>query len=496
MPDILLVDDDRVILEAIGKMLARHFSIAGLAANGKEALDILANAHVDAILTDISMPVMNGLELIEHVSRRYRNLPVVVLSNYDDFIFIKEAMRLGAADYLRKGDLDEESTAQTLMAVLGGEGVSAKASLQSVQRIEQQHFWQRVISGAPVSEERAFALLSGYEGQSCVFITIRFQVPPEAGMARRLSVRLAQAGDVEWMILMPDTWLMLAWRDAVSQQAIVNMRSQLLIRAISTLNECAQDAPYYILYDECTGYRQLVRHVRQTGEKLSCAFYEGYRKSAAFQDARTPRAVDEAFFTQWGEGLGECIRLQPENFSDVMEDFFRDVTAQCFFPAELLNRAYILLIKLMDIARNRTGEVPQSAEFLQIKTMALLKAVFSEVLIGAIQQGEAKPRRTEIIKAEAFIHKHYTEDLTLEQVAAVAAMSRTHFSAMFKKETGYTFVEYINHYRIERAKKHLMSENYKVYEIAGLVGISDYRYFCRLFRRYTGKQPTDYKYNI
>lgn len=494
MYDILLVDDDRVLLEAIGKMLSHRFRVAGLAANGKEALNILEHTHVDVLLTDISMPVMNGLELIARVTKERPEMKIAVLSNYDDFIFIKEAMRMGAVDYLRKGDLDEETIMQALLSMFGKD--SEPARLENVRRIEQQHFWEQLMRGA-VSVDAAAGFLARKENVCCILVAVRFKWPPDAETARRLLKQLPRPdGGGEWLAIAEDTWLLPAWQDTVSRQTLANLRAQLLIRVLSALNETAQKAPYYALYADVSSIHLLVKRAAQIKEGLEEAFYAGFLKSAALSESGAHKPVDDAFFARWEARLLESLRFQPEAFAGEFEEFFGALYQARFFPAEVLHHCYILLIKLLDSIRGEPVELPEMGDFLQTKTLQELKAAMSLALSHSAKLSGGVPKRTEIANVMAYIHKHYAEALTVDAVADIANMSRTHFSALFKMETGQTFVEYVNHYRIERAKKHLMSESYRVHEIAELVGIADYRYFCKLFRRYTGKQPKDYKYNV
>lgn len=92
-----------------------------------------------------------------------------------------------------------------------------------------------------------------------------------------------------------------------------------------------------------------------------------------------------------------------------------------------------------------------------------------------------------------YIHEHYKEQLTLNDVAEHVYVSTSYLSRMFKKELGKNFVDYLNGLRIEKAKELLMDPKYKTYEIAELVGIPDAHYFSRLFKKYEGLSPTEYR---
>ena len=92
-----------------------------------------------------------------------------------------------------------------------------------------------------------------------------------------------------------------------------------------------------------------------------------------------------------------------------------------------------------------------------------------------------------------FVDKHFAEQITLNDVSKSIFVSTYYASRIFKKETGKNFVDYLNEVRIEKAKDFLKDVQYKIYEVADLTGITDAHYFSRLFRKYTGKTPSEYR---
>lgn len=95
--------------------------------------------------------------------------------------------------------------------------------------------------------------------------------------------------------------------------------------------------------------------------------------------------------------------------------------------------------------------------------------------------------------AVEYLEAHYSEPITLNDVAEKLYVSTYYLSRMFKKELNKNFVDYLNEIRINRAKELLMDVRYKTYEIADAIGISDPHYFSKLFKKYVGITPTEYK---
>lgn len=115
--DVLIVDDDLLTRQGLMKIMPWHefkMQVVGEAGNGLEALQFLKGHHVDLVLCDLEMPVMQGLEFIEKASSLYPDIYFVVLTIYTDFVKIQQALRLGAIDYIAKTSLDRESYSKTL----------------------------------------------------------------------------------------------------------------------------------------------------------------------------------------------------------------------------------------------------------------------------------------------------------------------------------------------------------------------------------------------
>ncbi len=94
-----------------------------------------------------------------------------------------------------------------------------------------------------------------------------------------------------------------------------------------------------------------------------------------------------------------------------------------------------------------------------------------------------------------YIDEHYTENITLTSMAEIVYANASYLGYLFKKELGVSCVEYVNQKRIDRAARYLLETNMKVYEIMDDVGITDKNYFLRLFKKYKGKTPTEYRKN-
>ena len=119
---ILIVEDEPILrqgLEVLGDWGKNGLILIGSVQNGREALELMATELPDIIITDIMMPVMDGIELIKRVKIHYPEVEIIVLSNYSDFQYVRQAMKAGAADYLLKVQIDFDSLLDVVNKVGG-----------------------------------------------------------------------------------------------------------------------------------------------------------------------------------------------------------------------------------------------------------------------------------------------------------------------------------------------------------------------------------------
>jgi two-component system response regulator YesN len=169
MYNVLIVDDEVMIKRSLTKLIngSRHgFQVGGEAEDGSEALVLCERLKPDLIITDISMPVMDGLELIEEIRSRGQETEIVILSGYDDFGYAQQAMRYGIMDYVLKPLRQEQL-----------EGILAKSAikLDSKGRSHQERgrrLWECRSTAALVAEHlwmvrepEALGLLTDYSHQ-------------------------------------------------------------------------------------------------------------------------------------------------------------------------------------------------------------------------------------------------------------------------------------------------------------------------------------------
>ena len=153
----LIVDDDflvRMFLKQLTDWEAAGFLLTEDACNGKEALSVLEKDMPELIITDLSMPVMDGVSLIQRVRELSADICIVVLSCHDEFEYVKEAMRSGADEYILKNYLDEAA----LLRVL--DSVRAKLDQTAAVRQEKSELQRLAKKGTELLLQELLEVLS------------------------------------------------------------------------------------------------------------------------------------------------------------------------------------------------------------------------------------------------------------------------------------------------------------------------------------------------
>jgi two-component system response regulator YesN len=100
---VIIIDDEpwtREVIKTLGNWTGLGLEVIGEASDGEYGLELIRQMSPDIILTDVKMPHLNGIDLIEILRRENNNSPVIFISGYDDYSYIRSALKLDAVDYL------------------------------------------------------------------------------------------------------------------------------------------------------------------------------------------------------------------------------------------------------------------------------------------------------------------------------------------------------------------------------------------------------------
>jgi two-component system response regulator YesN len=505
MPRVLLVDDEAPFSRALHKMIEQvdsQYSVVGVAFDGEQALELLPALLPDVLITDIRMPVMDGLQLIDAIKRRYPELVSVIVSSYDDFNYTRKAIQLGADDYLLKPltvpDLQEllvrvkckveeharKREMNTLRQLIddGGAHLGLPASLSydhytllvacagsySKAYVDPMHpgkvFWQSRACEAEVQDDlpegAACWLLEGdRENERIVVIGSRFEIAEDSPLTHLVSTKLQSMaegfGITLTLVAAPD----------LSQWS--QLRPTFLHLSRKLVKSVVFGKSSFVLGD--TPARQ----------RVSAA--EGASKLESFIETRQ----QDAFF----QGLLElCHTWESEAATQLQLD------------TTLRHLVFVCKEKLKSITEDdliQTGQeldslLSHSSNYEELYEGA--SYLFRGLLESAGASSKSIGHQDDMVgQIERYLQEHYALPITLQDLSKRFGLVPNYLSSLFKKLRGHTPGEYLTQWRVIQAKKMMdSSPNLLLKDISELVGYSDPLYFSRVFKKTTGISPSDY----
>jgi two-component system response regulator YesN len=506
---ILIADDDVEILEYLSELIPwekHNMEICARARNGTEALEVFKTRPVDILITDITMPGMNGLSLIEKAKEYQHGFKSLIITCHEEFSYAKKAVDLGVCGYLVKYTLEESALLNALLVIID----DMKEELE-----KNRHFAKIQMeiekSKVPLVEKSLNDLLQGksvsglaYERVSECFYT--------AGKQTRTVFIFLRDWEVEKQSLpIPEKQIML--------YAVQNITAELLEPYPVSFPYCCQyDNLAAFLYgpmDEKQIYDVFENIAEQVYKflhiELTVVIGSFYASPESFADSlewarrcRFRHFYPEQSMVVFGvEELEKVDNKTPKPFS-IMEILRRDGERELqeeldrIFQAFCQRRSGVAVVKSFysEFLRSLENVLYQKGittawEIREAESWSGYYKLAKEAAawyFKQIKKGE-KNTRDEIGRVMDYIEQNLSEKITCEMMAKMVNMNTTYFSKLFKRETDESFSEYLTRVRIERATILLQHSNMTTEEITEKVGLANMHYFYRMYKKHTGKSP-------
>lgn len=489
MYQVMLADDEPTALNLLQMIIEKKcegFQVAGIAYNGQEALEKMKSLHPDVLITDIQMPVMNGLDLIGKAKEEDSDLVSIVISGYQEFEYAKTAMRYGVTDYILKPIVPSE-----LCALL--EKVKNRLDIRYYRN--RNALMHRLVNEIPISEEE----LKRY-----------FQSPRYYGAITRrngLPIRFSERGQKEifsdiheWMLTYgrdDQETLYLCPEELVEEGQYVEMIKR-------QIGKEQPDASYLttVICKKAASVDQIGEMVKGLYRMLDTSIVLGKSQTLFLDGEKNEVSVEDAGNFDYLQDLEYLAknqkyeRLQKETAS-LIQKWGQEERPQIWMEGRLRQICYLL--QRYDSCNMDYRE----CEFLLDETFANAENV--QQLITGMDDIFFKDKKEDSMtmqklnteeyfqKIKEYIQEHMAEALSLQKVSREMGVSQTYLSRLFRKYENSTFNNYLTALRMEKAKVLLKSgDRIYVKDVAEQVGYKDQFYFSRIFHSYTGVRPSEY----
>ncbi|WP_080840663.1 response regulator [Cohnella massiliensis] len=520
---ILLADDEINILKNLQAVVPWEelgVEVVGLAKNGQIALELAREHRPHLVLCDIRMPVMDGIEFLGALREFDAEAEVIMMTGYQDFSYVRSVIRYEVRDYVLK-PIDYEELARTIHRL--AEGIRERsAEQQTIQQEWKQVFrlaYEKVLYDLLMDvgggAAKPFLKLSELSGENLSFAMLLIDVADYSRKENRWDERerklwnfavhnivqehfaglevphsVLQMRGGEWCVLIermpPDTFSRsdcAVWADDLRRKVGSYLKLQIRIAlhpAAVSLDRLAKT------------YKHLQRSLNLTPGAEAEVIVPEPKRAGQEETQRLWDRIEEMV-----TGLKRCDRRKTEAALRELNDSFQRLPDASYERVEpILHYVCLHLLREMRaldvIGRedeidywNRIDRSPGIRE-----TLAVINRLIDQSIDSAMKK---KTSDVLMLSAKDYIERNLSSELSIDQLAEYLGISGSYFSLLFKQHFGETFVEYVTRQRMEMAKSLLALSDKNVTTVGLMVGYAERRYFTRVFSKYTGMLPSEYR---
>lgn len=520
---IVLADDEKKVILLLQKLIDWEelgYQVVGVANDGLRALELVQQMQPHLLITDIRMPGCDGIELIRQAKELQPALHCIVISGYREFEYAKNALKYGVEDYVLK-PLKQAELCGILLRLK--DKIGQETALEYQLRKSGERRQELVLAALKEAADRQQPFLTAAQaeaeyglrfGAGTYFaVLVKPDIPNAEQYPDGCRLMLQHALEIvrQQVQQLADEYAAAIQREGIA--VLLYIRSYQAAEGkhcftkIRKEIETQRDLFWDIRCTVCMGSRrdcpeQLSDSMREAlwlcrdrlchvqpwrdAEAEPPAFSDRYQMDAA-QKKRFREAaeyLDEAAFEAQLQDSYRCILPRTPVNGQMLEDWFHQVLEACLYGLQQNGKVEERFAQTMEESLWRCTNAQDVFRLLQRDIRQQLQRISAEKSLQ-----EMRP----ITEAKRYIRQHYQQALRLEDVSSAVGFNATYFSALFKKETGQNFMDYLTELRIAKAKELLCDDALSVQDVAELVGYRDLKYFSRLFKKTTGVSPSSYK---
>lgn len=525
--NVLIVDDQVDVAKGVEsgiKWQQLKIDQVRTANSMQEAQKVFQSLPVDIIISDIEMPMGNGLELIAWVRKNYPATECIFLTSHEDFEYAREAIKMGVFDYqIQPIQYDElEKVVARAIEKINLESHRDELSIlgqywQDNAGNVRENFWGSILSGIYLQNSTRLNAQASQLG-----ISVK---PPMEYLPVLVSV-------IRRQILLSE------WDDDLLKGTFINLLYEIVFDRTGILQVVQMDASRYVFllpltddgpieemtllqkmwffsgfcqnnlksslavyigrYSPMPGladvYRQLVEMEHKNVANYSKVFTLSNLEESTANDSKIPE------ITRWAQlldqGMSERVYTEVVDlFNRKIADEEVDAAFLARFQNEFLQMIWHLSesrgVKNLDLMFSEQVVDHFLGSLATVENMlAFVQSVVTVPLLPTITESDYQ---TTIEKVKEYICDNLDRELSRNEIAEKVFLNPEYLSRLFRKETGQSLIEYITNERINTAIGYLVRTNMPVSIIASKVGHSNFSHFSKIFKKVTGLTPNEYR---
>lgn len=526
MYKVIIVDDELLVQIGIKSMInwdKEDITIIGMASNGEQAYELIKKEMPDIVITDIKMPVMDGLELIRKCKENMEILPrFILLTSHEDFTYAKNAVKLGAVEYLIKLELNEDMLLEALrLAKSHIKHDKIKGTyIDNINHLEisNENIFNRLINNL-IDEMEIPNIMS----QICMsleedlfILCFDIKIRQTASLSKSEEGRIYDCvinttfelvnKEYKSHVVPTDKsnyYAVIYYKNEINQDVLKRNIQELIDRIIHVNGEyfnvnvqvgCSKFS--YDMVNIPTAYneaRQALNYIQESNTSVFYSDIEQYRLNVKTFDVTIfTKQIDIAI--KHGDANG--VHIIFEKLMDLFkaENPVFEQTIDCcyklmyFILSTIENGEQIIDSTLSGNISGYThiGNMKNVGEVLEWLTE------LSDSICEEISTQDIDYSKRIVVKAKAYVNEKIFEKLSLNEVAEELGISSGYLSVIFKRYNELGFSDYVSKCKIEYAMNILKEGKYKIYEVAEIVGYENAYYFSKVFKKIVGITPKEY----
>lgn len=529
---VLIVDDEIKVCQLIHHLVKWDefgMKVIGLVNDGGEAYDVICSQRPDIVITDIRMPGLDGIDLVEKVQQKMNDIYFVIISGYSQFEYARQAVKLGVEDYLlkpiRKKELEAVLKKISSKHTKSNEDKTEKEILKTeLQQTREQiknnllmamvmdSFGESSVSGKEEIQRKYGCALKGRYNYLIVahfFENTMESSSDEYGFVlekiqKSLRDKLEKCSLEVLSVIHDKEAVCLVNTDQSSEEELNQLLKKVSIE-ISSVREIYPEAR--VAYG-VGALREDLKDYRDTLEKIHIALLERFENGDKYLFWKEKQRTGKSGVS---DILSPDIRKQLLGKIELLDG---DAVAQTVRSAGIKMKkllpngktvydCYLELVNLFLLGIGNYVKLeskPSFDYFLKgIYTFYELDDVVGwlenefRVFINKYEQDQKDAEAKPIRLAKEYVREHYGETISLEIISRYIGLNPAYFSSVFKKTTGQNFMDYVTEVRVENAKSLLIRTDKDVADIAECAGYSDVKYFSKIFKKNAGLSPSEFR---
>lgn len=505
---IIVLDDEKRVCDLVCALVLwdeLNLELAGTANDGAKGLQLIKEVNPDIVITDIRMPSMDGLELIEKAKDFNPNLQFIIISGYRQFDYAKKAIKFGVSDYLLK-PLNQNELTESLKKMIKISEEKKRVSGNFVNREQLRQYYLKgfIESSKPTEDFQSFFNCSDkiitsiincdgefYEYDEKAIEVIRTKIKDVFS----LYLSFSQDWELIYVSSLHCFVMFVSYTIENEKNLIINLQEGFKEVIISFAN-LYQNLELTFNLGESVYDSSLI--IESFWKVKSTSISRIYNKNCHFNPLdNTKLKINEEILRK--------ISTSIKNLSIDEELNNKVLNAQLLLLDGLDSTSFFLTVEALIKNLKSFYDVQLEKESKEINFNEIYfcnnKSKILKILKAQIEKGYLKiinKRKTENVKpirdAQSFLASHYADDqLSLDYISDIVNLSSTYFSSLFKKETGIGFLEYLRELRINKSKELLVTTTLNIKEISKKVGYHDSKHFSKCFKKQLGLKPQEYR---